>query len=184
MGERVAYRASHKGKSLFMVRKQWYLGSTRAELTGLVEEVAGKLMYDGYGLNRGMANIGGGMISLRHDLSLGRLSMALLTAVASPPFDEVVEPDDLNCDINDHGIYEIELIEWNKWYLNQYDVEYHRTWEDHGGGSTLGPKRHLATINFTEGEPLSSGMRMEFHVPDDWEYPEEDPDHNPNHVGD
>jgi len=107
------------------------------------------------------------MIALREDLGIGRLSVALLLAVCHPPFDEVVEDGDINCDINDHGIYEIELVNWDHWEINQYPVH----WEK-GKRDTLGEKTHLATVTFEKGKSLEKGMIILYHVPDDWEYPE------------
>jgi hypothetical protein len=93
--------------------------------------------------------------------------MALLMAVSNPPFDEVVEVDNLNCDINDHGVYEINLIKWNEWEINQYDVPWEGPARD-----TLGEKKHLATVTFEPGKTLNDGMKIAFLVPDDWEYPQ------------
>jgi hypothetical protein len=166
MGERAAYRVSSKGKSLFMLRKQWYEGSSYEELEALVEKVASQLMSGRFSLGNKIL-IGDGSVALRDDLQIGRLSMAMLTALSDPPFNEVVEADDIHCDINDHGIYEIELVEWNKWCLNNYPVEYQNKTD------VLGEKKHLATITFIEGTPFPDGMNIEFHVPDNWEYPED-----------
>lgn len=163
MGERAGYRVSSNGKSLFMLRKQWYEGSSHKELTDLIIKVASCLMTDQFSLGRPVL-INDGTVALRDDLRIGRLSMALLSALSDPPFNEVVEADDIHCDINDHGIYEIELVEWNKWYLNNYPVLYENKTDK------LGKKIHLATITFTQGKTLSEGMKIEFHVPNDWEY--------------
>lgn len=169
MGERAAYRVSRNGKSMFMIRKQWYEGSTHEELRTLVTNVAQTLMKDKFGLNPNTDSIliGGGAVALRNDLGVGRLSMALLLTMSEPPFDEIVEGDNINCDINDHGIFEIELIAWDTWYLNHYPVEYGNE------KNILGDKKHLATITFAKGKSLADGMNVEYHVPNDWEYPEE-----------
>ena len=169
MGERAGYRVSKNGKSMLMIRKQWFVGSNHTDLKGLVVEVANVLMTDKFGLCGDSKSllIGGGAVALRNDLGVGRLSMALLNVLSEPPFDEVVEGDDYHCDINDHGIYEIELIDWNKWELNNYPVKYANKTD------ALGEKKNLATVTFEEGKDLKSGMKVDFHVPDNWEYGDE-----------
>ena len=166
MGERAAYRASANGKSLFMLRKQWYFGSTHKDLEKLVQGVASQLMKGCFGIEK-IPKIGGGLVALRDDLRIGRLSMALLAELSSPQFDEVVEPDDINCDINDHGIFEIDLITPFVWEINHYPVNW-----DKETGSSLGEKKCLATFTFIQGKTLKKGVVIDWHVPDNWEHPE------------
>jgi hypothetical protein len=166
MGERAAYKVSQDGKSMFMVRKQWYLGSSHKELTILVKKIAEKLMTTRFESEKLTINCGS--VALRQDLDINRLSMALVLTVGRDGFDEIVLADDLNCDINDHGVYEIDLIKWNIWEINQYDVPWEGPNKD-----KLGIKKHLATVTFKEGKTLEDGMRIEFLVPDNWGYPDE-----------
>jgi len=170
MGERAAYKVTVKGKSLFMVRKQWYLGSTHNDLKTIAYNVAKSLMVDRSGISCGVPiKIGDGMIALREDLGIGRLSMALLLSVSSPPFDELVESDNLNCDISDHGIFEIEMLSWNHWQINHYPV----TWSK-GEPDRLGEGKTLCSITFEKGKTLEKGTKIKWYVPDDWEYPAEE----------
>jgi hypothetical protein len=169
MGERAAYKVSEGGKSLFMIRKQWYIGSRHAEIENLIREIAEKLMTDRFCGSIGKIKIGDGSIALRDDLGIGRMSVALMMSLSSPPFDEIVESNDLNCDINDHGIFEIEMITWNKWAVNRYPV----TWDDATKKDVLGAKKHLAAFLFESGKTLDKGMSVKWAVPDDWEYKDE-----------
>ena len=150
---------------MFMIRKQWYEGSTHNELKTLIERVAGNLMVQRYAsFNKESVNIGGGLVALRDDLGIGRLSMALLNALSEPPFDEVVEADDYNCDINEHGIFEINMLTWDTWELNHYNLPYET--------DIPSEKRQLAIIMFRKGEPFPKGMKIDFKVSNGWEYGE------------
>lgn len=171
MGERAAYRVKQGDEYSPMMRKQWYVGSSHQELTNLITKVASMLASSRFS-RRGdvVSEIGAGGGALRDDLGWNRLAAALFDVLYDPPFDEIVSAGDIHCDINDHGIYEIEMIEWDIWEINQYDVD----WNSDTESNSLGLMTHIATVTFQNGKTLEEGMGIDFHVSDDWEYPNED----------
>lgn len=168
MGERAAYRVKVGTKISPMMRKQWYVGSSHDDLRRFIYKVAKLLVY--YPPSNLYKNeescIGDGCVALRDDLCLdnGRVVAALFNAIYRPPFDSIERYDDVNCDIDDHGIFEIELCEWNVWNLNHYEV----LWSYEKKCSRVGVQECLATITFDEGKILDDGMHVKFHVSDDW----------------
>lgn len=157
MGERAAYRVkgpmwSRKGKwTSPMLRKQWYVGGSMDDIKGLFKAIAGELLNAHSGLpaalRRETQKIGSGMVALRNDLEAGRLTAALYKAIYHPPFDSI--EISTNCDIHDHGLYEIELVSWNHWLLWHYDIN--------GDGSERGEPRLLCEVNFIPDKTLENG---------------------------
>ncbi len=148
MGERAGYRCRQGEEVSPIFRKQWFIGDGDEELKGFVTAVAGKLMettrFDG-----SEPCIADGDVALRDDLWIGRLFPAMLSVLYDPPFDSVETTT--NCDISDHGLFEIELWRWNLWSLNHYDVGF-MTGE-------LGEKEILFGVEFVRGKPLKRGVR-------------------------
>jgi hypothetical protein len=183
MGERAGYRVSDaKGRVSWIVRHQWYYGGEKVELEVVVGKIAGCLMQSSYMMGEKDLKIDGGMVALRHDLDIARLFSATVKALGSDCFDSLEA--DIECDINDHGLYEIELVDWNKWNINHYDVDTycirHNTpmyRGDHydkyiknakGLGdcktseSRLGPKVTLGVVTFKEDKSLETGMKFKW----------------------
>ena len=179
MGERAGYRIKGKEGTSPILRKQWFVGDDEKTLHIFIHEVAQTLCDGG--------QIDSGMCALRHDLDVGRLSLAVYHVLYSPPFDSM--EFDTNCDISDHGLYEIELVKWNHWKLNHYTIPFLLTEKDIDSKDWLdeaSKKRYkqqlkdkdkstlLADIKFTSDKSLSDGMKITWHLPEDEETLETD----------
>jgi hypothetical protein len=157
MGERAGYRIREDNVVSDICRKQWYLGGDKHSLEYLVTEVAKKVTGGGYG--KVDAKIGGGMVALRDDLGLNRLFPALVKTICEGGFDSIEK--DINCDISDHGLFEIEIKEWNVWMINHYGINwknYKNYWKDY----SIGDKTILGAAIFETGKSLSKGTRFEW----------------------
>jgi len=149
MGERAGYRARQGRLVSPILRKQWFLGDSEDDLKWLVTEVAKRLLcmtkeYKVLGV-KGEQIINSGLVALRSDLDIHRLTAALYDAVYTPPFDSIEFTYD--CDIGDHGLYEIELKRWNVWVVNHYNV-----------GRRVGGRKFLLAAKFIPDRPLSTGV--------------------------
>jgi hypothetical protein len=143
MGERAGYRV-RVGKEISpLLRKQWFVGDERDTIRKLMKKVSITLSKT-FGDKTAVANDGG--IALRSDLDIGRLTMAFFDVLYDPPFDSL--EFGTNCDISDHGIYELEMIKWDKWIFSNYPVEF----------ETIGHGNVLAEIEFEAGT-----KKMKFH---------------------
>jgi len=131
MGERAGYRIRQGDKVSHMMRKQLYVGGTTKDFENLCFEIAETLG----------GNPGGGGSALRNDLNIQRMTAALYHVLYTAPFDRICE--DANCDITDHGIFEIEFLSWEKWQVNHYVVVYE--------GNKVGEKEVLGTVDVVEG---------------------------------
>lgn len=109
MGERAGYRVREGDEVSHILRKQWYTGD---DMDLLVTDVVNVLATGHL--------IGSGRCALRDDLGIGRLSAALFSVVYDAPFDSI--EFDTVCDISDHGLYEIEMVEWDHWKVWNYCV--------------------------------------------------------------
>lgn len=153
MGERSAYRAREGEKTGPMFRRQWYVGDSPEDIENLVRGIAENLMDSRY--EDSEINSGGN--ALRHDLFLGRLNTALFGALYDSCFQSMV--CGTPTDISNHGIYEIELIEWNHWAVNHIPVH----WDSDEGETVMERQTQpLAEVWFTSGEPLEKGMEFDW----------------------
>jgi hypothetical protein len=159
MGERGAYRVSqprgyhswnHDGTTVHskmyvspVIRKQWYLGGDKGDIENWVLRIATILC--------GRDNIDGGCSALRSDLDHRRFFIAMVHALAVPPFDSL--ETSLNCDCDEHGLYEIELNAWNCWTINHYEVD----------GDKAVDKKRICDVTFTPGRPLIEGTRFDWY---------------------
>jgi hypothetical protein len=151
MGERAGYRV-RQGKLVSpLLRKQWFIGDGEKELKKLVMSVAEKLMSTPYSDEE--PKIGSGFVALREDLDIGRLVAALYSVLYKPPFDSI--EFSTNCDISDHGIYEIELVRWNLWTVNHYSVR----WDSKNDTEHVGRKKVLFCVKFIPGQTLKNGVQ-------------------------
>ncbi|MHA1368216.1 MAG: hypothetical protein ACTSRA_00685 [Promethearchaeota archaeon] len=116
MGERAAYRVRDGLAFSHMMRKQWYQGGDKESLKSLIERVICTL--NGGALGVGSMIFGS---ALRPDLDIRRLTAAMYNVLYDPPFDSIEY--DYNCDIRDHGLFELEILEWNVWAINHYDIQ-------------------------------------------------------------
>lgn len=144
MSNNVGYRISQGPIVSDTIRKQWKVYSTEQ----LVINVARSLItYNGK-----RADIGDGMIALRPDLNIGRLTSALFHAVYEPPFDSIeFYPE--KCDIMDNGLYEIELSEWFHWIVWHYDIKI-----DDCDDIFMDKPVMVAEAYFADGRPLKLGI--------------------------
>ena len=182
MGERAGYMC-RDGKCVSpMLRKQWYIGEDKASIRNFVMKTA-KVLMNASDIYFGGEEtiIGGGNVALRSDLGISRMFPAIVYAMYKPPYDEIFA--DVASDISDHGIFEIELLEWNKWQVNNYPVD--SEWMDENG------KKHtseevinsldmrfnklvwhenvkeeeamaMAVIEFEEGKTLKDGVKFDW----------------------
>jgi hypothetical protein len=116
MGERAGYRVRANNKVSPILRKHWYLGDSKPDIKKIVINTCANLMSEYH-----IELINSGSSALRHDLDFGRLTLAFFNAVYSRPFDSLNE--DENCDISDHGLYELEMKEWNRWEFKNYEID-------------------------------------------------------------
>jgi hypothetical protein len=176
MGERAGYRVveiTKGGKRIesWIARKQWYLGGSKVDLESWVRSIAETLMVAPYGGNE--CNINGGMVALRDDLNIGRLFASMVRVTLGDCFASLETT--INCDIDDHGLYEVELKKWNLWDINHYETSRKRTQKEFEAAKKqakkgehvsayvwgeLQPKRKLGTVEFTEGKTLADGIKF------------------------
>ena len=149
MGERAGYRVREGNTVSHILRKQWFIGNRRKDIETLVKKVARKLLINDL-IKEGVEEINSGGIALRHDLYIGRLTASLFSVLYEPPFDSIEHSPD--CDISDWGLYEIELVEWNRWVIWHYDV----AWND----GELENKEKIAEVTFQSGKMLDDGMHF------------------------
>ena len=170
MGERAGYRVREKDKVSPILRKQWYIGDDEEVITELITEIA-KTLSKGY--DKELRDINDGMSALRNDLDIGRLTMAFYSLLYNPPFDSM--EFDTDCDIYDHGLYELELIKWNHWkFWNihiAFAIDYNEKLKDmpeelkKSYDEQLkkdGTKYLLAEVKFTKDKSLEDGMEIKY----------------------
>lgn len=186
-----------------MLRQQSYEGGDREDIERIVLKVAKMLMSDSYYhycveayekyeaekaklLAEGkekeaaelykrekpeMSKINDGGLALRHDLDYTRLFPAMIAALYQAPFNSI--HDSINCDINDHGIYEFELVEWNHWKINHYDVISTAVEGETKKGKRiykplpdkLGERVTLCEVHFQPGMTLADGTSFTWYFP-------------------
>lgn len=148
MGERAGYRVKEKDQVSALLRKQWYLGGNSKAIKAFVTNVATTLLNSG---RDEAARVGDGMIALRNDLDLSRLTAAVYAVSYRAPFDSIETNE--ACDISDHGITEIELVSWNHWKVNHYNIT---DWQVPVEKAEP-PGRCVAVVKFKEGHTLDNG---------------------------
>jgi len=105
----------------------------------------------------GSREIGSGLKALRHDLDCGRLFNALVSVTSEPPFDRITK--EKPHDISNHGILEIEIVEWNYWQIRHIPVE----WDAENGEKIVDEKSEvIAVARFEEGKPICEGYSYEW----------------------
>lgn len=155
MGHRGAYRVRDGDETGAYIRQQWAIHGEKEEIKGLVRDVAETLCRDFSGETK---PINSGGVALRHDLFLGRLSAALIDVLYDRCFQSVTT--DVPPDISNAGIFEIQLIEWNRWQVNHIPVRF-----ESGEGDIVEHDRAelLATVAFEDGAELDNGMSFRWH---------------------
>ena len=143
MGDRIGYRIRSGDETSAIMRKQWQDQSIEEITVGVAKTLILSNVL-------GTDVIGSGLCALRGDLDVGRLAAALYHVVYEPPFDSI-ETDPLTCDIDDNGLYEIEIVEWNHWNIRHYPINYDDT--------VLSLSELVAEVRFTEGKSLADGMK-------------------------
>lgn len=131
------------------------------------------------------AKINDGSLALRYDLHYDRLFPAMIVALYQAPFNSI--ETDINCDINNHGIYEIELETWNHWKVNHYDViSTIVEGETKKGERTvkflpdrLGEKVTLCEAHFWPGLTLEDGVTFTWYHPREYDAYTEEYDNMP-----
>jgi hypothetical protein len=139
MSESAGYRCRMGNDISPMLRKQYYIGSDTENLKDFIFSTAKVLIGDESN------KIGSGQGALRDDLDIDRLFAAMAYILYVPPFDGIYKEDAPN--IGDFGIYEVEILEWNEWNLNNYPSGYTDLEDD---------KTTLLHAVFTEGETLET----------------------------
>ena len=143
MGLRIGYRIRSGDETSAILRKQWKNYAIDRIVFGTAKTLMTCFVI------RGEKPIGSGLCALRSDLDIGRLSAAMYHTVYSPPFDSI-ETDPLGCDISDNGLFEIELVEWDHWQINHYEIGF--------DDETLSDPELVAEVRFTEDKPLFEGI--------------------------
>lgn len=139
MGERTAYVVRDRERRSPYLRKQWGIFTTD-QIISLVYATA-RVLSTSY---NGEESVGSGLVALREDLDSRRLFAAMVHVLYKPPFDEI--SIDIPDDIDDHGIFEIEIVKWNHWVVWHYD-------SDHSEYS----KEKVVEVTFEYGKKLSDG---------------------------
>jgi hypothetical protein len=91
-------------------------------------------------------------------LNLERLTAAMYRATYNPPFDTI--ENDLECDIHDHGLYELELLRWNWWAVNHYELSWAKPEANHKD------RVILATFKFRTDTYIWEGVTFDWQGPD------------------
>jgi len=155
MGHRGAYRVRDGDDVGPYIRQQWAITGDEEEIRELVRSVAETLCTDYSGETQ---QINSGGVALRHDLFVGRLSAALIDCLYSRPFQSVTTG--VPADISNAGIFEIQLIEWNRWQVNHIPV----TWDSDNGDTVHHDRAELlASVSFEDGAELENGMNFRWH---------------------
>jgi hypothetical protein len=142
MSESAGYRCRWKENISPMLRKQYFIGRNNKILKDFIFDTAKVLVGD-------TNIIGSRLEALRGDLYIDRLFGAMVYVLYKPPFDGIFEGD--APDIEDFGIYEIEMLKWNKWNLNNYSSGYMDLEDD---------KTTILHAVFIEGETLEKGLKF------------------------
>jgi len=138
MGDRAGYQLMGNGKKTMIYRKQWMV-SIESVTDSIVKNLA--LSKTLYMLDKDYFEpAGSGSIPLRDDLDFGRLATAFINALYTSNFDSLEL--DVNCDIEDNGLYVLKLVKWNKWEWWHYDIE----------GEKRSNKQKIAEVHIFEGE--------------------------------
>lgn len=162
-GIRATYYGSKRKKTSPILRKQCYWGGSKEDLEAIIKNIAGKLTagYEERDFSRiveGVIPVGDGFCALRYDLDFGRLASAMFNALYRPPFDSIETT--INCDINDHGLFEIELIKWNEWKINHYWL---KSINPIAFTYKLHNKKILGKVFFESGKKITNGgIRFEW----------------------
>ena len=152
MSENAGYVCRNSnGERSPMLRKQWFIGNEEEIIRNFVLGTA-KVLMSGY--SDGGKKIGSGTTALRNDLDIDRLFAAMVKTIYNQPFDSIyagIAPD-----IANNGIYEIEMLDWNLWNINNYSVESHLKKD------IIGEKKILGVASFGEGKMLNDGFKFEW----------------------
>ena len=148
MGERTAYRVKSDYETSPCLRKQWGYFTTE-ELKEIITLCAKYLCK----YNKHKGKIGDGITALRDDLELapGRLFLALCYVIGKTPFDMITNKP---TDISDHGLFEIEIVKWNKWIVWHYDVKF----ED--DSIIENSKEKVLEVEFERGKTVKKGIKF------------------------
>jgi hypothetical protein len=108
MGERIGFCFRDETGRSQIFRQQWMTEP----------ETAVKLTWNTLG-----GKPGDGGQALRDDLGIDRAFAALVYSIYQEPFDSI--HDYINCDINDHGLVEIDITQFDNWKVNHIPILYH-----------------------------------------------------------
>ena len=144
----IGYRIRDGATVSNLLRKQY----ANDDIETIVRDIARKLCEDTRFSHTREYPIGSGMAALRGDLIIGRLTAAMYAVVYTAPFDHI-EPD-IQCDIDDCGLYEIEIIDWNHWWVWWYPIRYIAECPRY----VMQKRQWVADVEFIDGEPLETGM--------------------------
>ena len=132
MGERIGYCVRDPNGRSPIFRKQWMIEpETVVKLTW--DKLLTTMSFEGDEFKEVKRNVGDGSIALREDLTKSRAFAALVNTIYSPPFDSI--HTDINCDINDHGLIEIDVSEYNNWKIYHIPIPYNE--DDKEGDKVL-----------------------------------------------
>lgn len=130
-------------------RMQWFLGDEPGALQHITLALVNRLT------GNAKERVGSGMGALRGDLKYDRLwpnFLITLGTLNDSPYNSV--QDDTNCDISDHGLFTLRVVEWKDWMWEWNKV----TWDS----TKIGKAIPLLRTVFTENKGiLEGGLRFE-----------------------
>jgi hypothetical protein len=135
-------------------RMQWYLGDDPGTLQHATLALVNRLT------GNAREQVGSGLGALRGDLKYDRLwpnFLITLGILNGSPYNSIHE--DVNCDISDHGLFTLRVVEWKDWMWEWNDVK--ANWEE-GSTKIHGNPIPLLRTVFTEKKGiLEGGLRFE-----------------------
>lgn len=164
MGERTAYRVKLENKEKREIspylRQQWGIHINKGGIEKWIEKIAQYLC------GTEDATIGDGLSALRSDLAVdtGRLFNAILNVTSNRRFNSIYR--ELPPDVSNHGVVEIEIVEWDEWHINHIPVKWDK---DEGEEMLEDDIETIAKVEFEEGKTVEEGMDYEWMAgEDDW----------------
>ncbi len=125
MGERIGFRVKDKDGVSAIFRQQFMSAPQE-----VVENTWNTLLStrrftdkDYTHLEQVILKVGDGSVALREDLDISRAFAALVYSNYEPPFNSIEQ--NIHCDINDHGLVEIDISDYKHWKVFHYDIDYH-----------------------------------------------------------
>jgi hypothetical protein len=125
MGERIGFRIKDGDKTSQIYRQQW-MSDPNEVVTKTWNTLLSKKKYNWEAepltFKIELGKVDDGDVALRTDLDIGRAFAALVYSNYNPPFESIQE--DIQCDINDHGLITIDITNYKNWVITQTEIDY------------------------------------------------------------